>query len=325
MSIVAKLDGIEQALDSVHKGVKDHLENLPQYPDGISLLSCKAQVLASYIHHLLAFVSLRLEETKGTAVDPSLDEDLRLDISRLRVLLERGIKPLETKLKYQIEKVVRAANRPNVPVEDQDDIDADPLAFRPNPANLIPVASSSKSKDRQADDGIYRPPKIAPVAYVEEKRKRRSPPPSRIMVDMAQSLSSEPVVESSTGLHMPTAVVRNKLPKSRSMQSALVGASSDARQRYEEDNFMRVSMSKKDAKRNRTAERNRRFGDDDVLAGLGSDRWESGKKQKLGVLEKRQRRQDAADDGDMEGFGTRGAFAKAEKSMRKRQAKRRKV
>ena len=324
MSITAKLDGIEQALESVHKGIKDNLENLPEYSDGISLLSCKAQVLASYIHHLLAFVSLRLDATKGTGIEPSLDEELRLDISQLRVVLERGIKPLETKLKYQIEKVVRAANRPNVPVEDQDDIDADPLAFRPKPSNLVPVASKA-SKDRRADDGIYRPPKIAPVAYVEEKRKRRSPPPSRIMVDMAQSFSSEPVVESSTGLHMPTAVVRNKMPKSRSMQSALVGASSDARQRYEEDNFMRVSMSKKDAKRNRTAEKNRRFGDDDVLAGLGSDKWDSGKKEKLGVLEKRQRRQDAGDDGEMEGFGNRGAFAKAEKTMRKRQVKRRKV
>lgn len=77
------------------------------YPTGISLLSLKNQLLLSYLHHLLAFFSLKLSSQSLTSTEGA---EVVASLVKLRVMLEK-ISPLEGKLKYQIEKLVRKADQ----------------------------------------------------------------------------------------------------------------------------------------------------------------------------------------------------------------------
>jgi len=54
----------------------------------------------------------------------------------LRAILEKS-KPLEAKLKYQIDKLIKAASGANPKSTEIGDINADPLQFKPNPKNMM--------------------------------------------------------------------------------------------------------------------------------------------------------------------------------------------
>ncbi|KAJ3237425.1 hypothetical protein HDU77_011654 [Chytriomyces hyalinus] len=104
----------------------------------------------------------------------------------MRVILEK-IKPMEVKLKYQIDKVLKAANDASNPSAEKDaqrnvsefDLQnsgvSDPLQFKPNPLNLVGASTAlDKNADQSREDGgVYRPPRIAPVKYSEEPKRRK--------------------------------------------------------------------------------------------------------------------------------------------------------
>ncbi|RUP45201.1 hypothetical protein BC936DRAFT_148490 [Jimgerdemannia flammicorona] len=129
---------------------------------GISYLSVKHYTLLQYITNLAFFLHLKLsgKQVGGHPVVESLVE--------LRTLLEK-MKPVEQKLKYQIDKLVRAATVG--PMEGEVDkggkangkmakpamaelsnsavVAADPLAFRPNPFNLANSAAAIGNDEGQ--------------------------------------------------------------------------------------------------------------------------------------------------------------------------------
>ena len=83
--------------------------------DGISLLDAKNDILLSYLHNvtfLILFQIRRLSSSSGSQSD-SKDESFREEavkkLMELRVYLDRGVKPLEGRLKYQVDKVIKAA------------------------------------------------------------------------------------------------------------------------------------------------------------------------------------------------------------------------
>jgi len=78
------------------------------YPSGISLLSLKNHLLVSYLQHLVALFSLKLNGRSLTDTDGPATVVHQL--VKLRVVLEK-IAPLEQKLKYQVEKLVRKADQ----------------------------------------------------------------------------------------------------------------------------------------------------------------------------------------------------------------------
>lgn len=79
--------------------------------DGISLLDTKAELLLSYLQNLVFLVLFQLRE-RGKSEDNKSgvsQSDIVRKLTELRVYIERGVKPLEGRLKYQIDKVVKAA------------------------------------------------------------------------------------------------------------------------------------------------------------------------------------------------------------------------
>ncbi|KAF7359272.1 hypothetical protein MSAN_01269600 [Mycena sanguinolenta] len=171
-------------------------------PNGISLLGLKPQLLLSYMQSLVLLsahralghtISERSPPTQPFS-DPQRSArgadagDLVDGMVTGRVVLEK-VRLLEGRMRYQIEKLVRAAQAPESAPDAAVD---DPLAFRPNPANLLnqdgeasDVSDNGNNEDYHndrevLDDGIYRPPRLAPVPYTAAPtkggKKLRAPP-----------------------------------------------------------------------------------------------------------------------------------------------------
>jgi U3 small nucleolar ribonucleoprotein protein LCP5 len=84
--------------------------------DGISLLDTKNELLLSYLQNLSFLILLKLRNLQSTIPAANggeaglgLEDAVVKKLVELRVYLEKGVRPLEGRLRYQIDKVVRAA------------------------------------------------------------------------------------------------------------------------------------------------------------------------------------------------------------------------
>eukprot|EP00002_Diphylleia_rotans_P018724 TRINITY_DN3623_c0_g1_i4.p1 TRINITY_DN3623_c0_g1~~TRINITY_DN3623_c0_g1_i4.p1 ORF type:complete len:246 (-),score=79.51 TRINITY_DN3623_c0_g1_i4:128-865(-) len=137
------------------------------------------------------------------------------------------VKPLEAKLKYQIDKLLNAANATAA---------ADPLQFKPNPDALI-----NKTEDIEDEEGgqdVYQPPKLAEVVFdnprrrfVEDEKMKKRLARSKIVQSLRSEFSDRP----------EEVVDRTTVDDDDSEERE--------RTRFEEDNFTRLTVSKKDKKK----------------------------------------------------------------------------
>ncbi|GLB35061.1 putative sas10/Utp3/C1D family protein [Lyophyllum shimeji] len=280
---------ISRARESIH-AIRENAGSL-DLKDGISLLSLKHHILLSYLNSLVLVSSRRVighslsgrshpDQVFSAAERSSRGNgagDLVDSMVEGRVILEK-IRTLEMRMRYQIEKLVRVAHEPEKNVDSIDD----PLAFRPNPSNLVdgdeaPDAAPDTSRDRPSQsenhdphdatskDGMYRPPRVAPVPYNEKSksqlRKERAPLPSALASLSADP--SRPHVESTSGL--------GSTPSLSSGRAAYLKRLNE----YEEENFSRLVMKKSDAKRRARDEEDLALGGS-LAAGGGRHRRRAG-------------------------------------------------
>ncbi|XP_053324216.1 neuroguidin [Spea bombifrons] len=162
--------------------VTAHIKNLTQkvrngvYPTekGLSFLELKDQLLLLYLQDLTHLI---LEKTCGKPIqgNPGI-----MRLVEIRTVLEK-MRPIDQKLKYQIDKLVRAAVTGSLG-------ENDPLNFKPNPQNLISKLEESAeesdgeeegengaAKKSQSKSRKYIPPRLAPVHYddTEVEKERR--------------------------------------------------------------------------------------------------------------------------------------------------------
>ncbi|CAH2294463.1 ngdn [Pelobates cultripes] len=162
--------------------VTAHVQNLTQkiqngiYPTekGLSFLELKDQLLLMYMQDLTQLI---LEKTCGRHINgnPGI-----MRLVEMRTVLEK-MRPIDQKLKYQIDKLVRAAVTGSLG-------ENDPLRFKPNPQNLMSKleefdgesdgegeASGGTAKKSQSKGRKYIPPRLAPVHYddTEAEKERR--------------------------------------------------------------------------------------------------------------------------------------------------------
>jgi U3 small nucleolar ribonucleoprotein protein LCP5 len=108
-SITTLLTTLTTALQSATAALPDSSDSFLPPNDGITLLDVKNDLLLSYLQNLVFLVIIKLRHRdSATHTDDTISEVIRKLVD-LRVYLERGVRPLENKLKYQIDKVVRAA------------------------------------------------------------------------------------------------------------------------------------------------------------------------------------------------------------------------
>lgn len=269
--------------------------------DGISLLTLKSHLLLSYLQHVTFYILLklngeRIDEGKFTAVVDNLID--------LRVYLDKGVKPIEAKLRYQIDKVIRAAERVDRESQLQDlDNDArDALAYKPNPQSLVVDEPEDK-----ASDGIYRPPRIASTLPARELTKRRRAPNNTLRDFVDSELSAAPISEPSIGSN-----IRSQGRQSNStILSSRERASQAERDRYEEENYTRLPTLGKAKKRRRNEDI---YGGEDFRV-LDEELYGFDKGPKLSLAERSRKR--AQEDRDEEINGGDRSFAVGEKFQKR--------
>lgn len=190
-------------------------QTIVPHPAGLTLLTTKNELLLSYLQHLVFLILVKIRniptnpstaeaeaeaEAKAETEAPSHADEAIKQLVHLRVHLERGVRPLESRLKYQIDKVLRAADaatstdashhtrKPSKhakPRKQRDsgsgsdsgssnsspsspaDSSEDEVTYRPNIAALARTSRDGPAKPTgsgESGGGVYRPPRITPVA-----------------------------------------------------------------------------------------------------------------------------------------------------------------
>ncbi len=314
----------------------DPTENPFAYPDGISLLTVKNEAMLDYLHHIVALSIAKISgrslasasgASSASQSNASASTDLVSNTIKLRLMLEK-LRPLENRLKYQMDKLLRAAADADKEVmlgraapasdvngksrskrrtgDDDDDASDDDLAFRPNPSAFMQdkaraLSKPSKSNDHRSrsnrdsdsdsdsdDQGgktaVYRPPKLVPMSYDPDARSNKKDPrfadkPSSItrnsalLSDLTASMSANPYEASSGGVGVGG---RGRLASNTSARAKALARMDE----FEEENFTRLVMSKKDARKRRRDEA------DVALGGAGLSSGRDGRRRIGGGMEK---------------------------------------
>ncbi|KAH6644169.1 U3 small nucleolar ribonucleoprotein-like protein Lcp5 [Boeremia exigua] len=313
-------NSLESLLATLTTSIQSATEALPKDDilppkEGISLLDVKNELLLSYLQNLVFLILLKLRARSSGASDQLHPQDEVVQkLVELRIYLEKGVRPLENRLKYNIDKIIRSADdaarraaqpaKPKARPHASDDSDAssvashqtadsdDEMAYAPNKAAVARARPEEPTRDHApAKDGIYRPPRITPIAMptteARERRERRPAQSATLNEFIATELSSAPLAEPSIGSTITHGGRHTKSEKERREERE--------RRDYEEANFTRLApKSKKDL---RKEERGRAggFGGEEMRGiGAGIDRierlTEKKGKAKGGSLEKSRKR-----------------------------------
>ncbi|XP_062841440.1 neuroguidin isoform X2 [Trichomycterus rosablanca] len=164
---VRLLSSLTEQVVSVTGHIRDLMKKVEQKTfltsKGLSLLDLRYHLLLFYLQDLTHVISLKAE---GQSLQ---DHGAIHRLVTVRTVLEK-MRPLDQKLKYQIDKLVKTAVTGNL-------AENDPLHLRPNPENLV----SKLDQEWDEDEGgagkedferkwpptarKYIPPKIAPMHY----------------------------------------------------------------------------------------------------------------------------------------------------------------
>lgn len=325
-------NSLESLLTTLISSIQSATEALPTEDisppkEGISLLDVKNDLLLSYLQNLVFLILLKLrarskedDADKERGLQPH--DEVVQKLVELRVYLEKGARPLENRLKYNIDKIIRTADdaarkmsQPTVnsiskrskaggDVESdasdaesvgsaQTEDDEDEMAYGPRGTAMARAkAKASQEKTREAaTDGIYRPPKITPMAMptteAREARRERRPGKSATLDEfIATELSSAPIAEPSIGSTITHGGRHTKSEKERREENE--------RREYEEANFTRLApLSKKEQKKRGRGQEGGFGGEEWRGLGAGIDRIERLTQKKggnLGSLEKSRKR-----------------------------------
>ncbi|KAF3836082.1 hypothetical protein F7725_028640 [Dissostichus mawsoni] len=167
---------------------------------GLSFLDLRYHLLVFYLQDLTHLISIK---TEGGKIK---DSEAISRLVTIRTVLEK-MRPLDHKLKYQIDKLVRTAVTGSL-------AENDPLQLRPNPENLISKLSESEESEGEAENTTekkaahssgkkYVPPKIAPMHYDGDmteadkkkalsERQKRAALRSSVIQELRQQYSDAP-------------------------------------------------------------------------------------------------------------------------------------
>lgn len=326
-SIPALLDTLTKALSASYES-SEKITSLIPPKDGISLLDAKNELFLSYLQNLIFLILLKIRNRKAGSEDGSdddLDNSIVKKLVELTVYVERGVLRLEGQLKYQIDKVLRAAqdaaNSAKIngaakeanaieesdeeEEEEEEDSEAgsddvgvilqaseiDDLQYRPNPSALVRPSFGAEPEDRKSGDGVYKPPRIQATAMPTTERREkeaRKPNKSATMDEfISTEFSSAPLAQPSIGSGIVEGGRRSKSERERKEEIE--------RREYEERNYTRLPKESKKERAKKGGRKNAGYGGEE-WRGLvdGIDRIDRLTKRKSGegrnVLEKSRKR-----------------------------------
>lgn len=213
-----------------------------QQQAGLSFLELKNHLMLDYLSNL-AYLSLLKSSGKSLA-----DEPVLLRLVELRTILEK-LRPMEQKLKYQIDKALKVAESGAIKPDD-------PIHFKPNPGALLgKLGASNNDSDSEEEDsgdernakdsagqdgGKYVVPKHVP-AYYDDDKSKDALEEEAAKKEKKKHLSKS-LIEDMKRQHLDTpeeVYEQEDVMKKRKIEAIR------ERTRYEEENFMRLPVSKK--------------------------------------------------------------------------------
>ena len=193
--------------------------------EGLGFLKAKCHLLLAYCTNVAFYCGMRLTG-KSVVGHPVIER-----MVRFRLLLEK-MKPLEKKLKGQIDKLLQSESAQNL---------SDPLLHKPNP-DLLMLGEGEEEQVASAADGVYKAPKIAPMHYPEDKaekvdrqreRQRRMESQSQLLRELRADIEDAPEEEAID------VVYGNRKDRCGTQKAS-------ERDAYEEENLVRFTLTKRD-------------------------------------------------------------------------------
>jgi U3 small nucleolar ribonucleoprotein protein LCP5 len=313
-AITESLDSTLESVEKLHSKtdspelpvlVQDLLDKTSQeLPEGVSLLDLKNNAMLSYLNNVLLVVLARVEAAKTNKnvakINEGKDEAIKRSIVQ-RVVMERGIKNLEKKLQYQLEKMIRNYSKMDnesseqaaakklqssgqreedgeedqVSEEDNEEDSEDELNYKPDTSALmksVKAASSSRAKASGSGSGKdsgssattekYKPPKIA-AALPPQQLRDSSGRPARNGKKL--QAMEEYLAETGEAPMSEQSIGSNILNGGRGgVQTAHERRKEQEIKSFEESNFTRLNtnLSKTDKRNKRRQDQETFFGED---------------------------------------------------------------
>ncbi|KAG0649445.1 U3 small nucleolar ribonucleoprotein LCP5 [Hyphodiscus hymeniophilus] len=327
-SLPALLETLTQSINSASEAAKDKVPSLLPPTDGISLLDTKNELFLSYLQNLVFLILLKIRNGRSDSEeeeDGDVDNSVVKKLHELSVFIDKGVWSLEKDLKYQIDKVVRAAEDAKIAADrvakadklvvqevdsseeeaDVEDSDAeseeggatlkaseiDDLQYRPNPSSLIRPSAGTEADNARSEDGVYKPPRIQATAMPTTDRRdkeARKPNKSATLDEfISTELSTAPLAQPSIGSGIVEGGRRSKSEKEKQEEKE--------RREYEERNYVRLPKESKKDRAKKGGKKDAGYGGEEWRdLGEGIDRIDRLTKRKGGesrnVLEKSRKR-----------------------------------
>ncbi|RKF53780.1 Uncharacterized protein C18B11.06 [Erysiphe neolycopersici] len=320
------LDSLTNALNSANSSI-EKLQLPLAVEEGISLFDVKNELFLSYLHNLVFLIihNLRNQKNPNDKENQGLSDSVTKKLVELQIYIEKGVRPLENRLKYQIEKVFRAADDAKIAEsrkatkperhmtqtdseessEDHSDVDSleganknpsdiHELQFRPNPSSFVHPSSTGTANDirGKSDSGIYKPPKIHATSMPMIRPQENGAPKPRKLATVDEFISNEmssmPIAEPSIGSTIKYGGRKSLSAKEINEQKEKI--------EYEEQNYIRLpTESKKERAKKRGSKNPTEFGGEELMGlGQGIDRIDRLTRRKSGekrnVLERSRKR-----------------------------------
>ena len=137
LALAVEVKDQAKGVQKIMQDFEDNLLNLDT-AEGMSFLELKNHLMLTYLTNL-SYIMLKKCSGKSIAGDDALER-----LVTVRTIMEK-LRPIESKLKYQINKAVKTA--------DQGEVNADdPMHFKANPALLVSKLGESDEEDDDDDE-----------------------------------------------------------------------------------------------------------------------------------------------------------------------------
>lgn len=214
------LSSLESSVTSAAASLPEDTSSL-KIEGGISLFDTKNELFLSYLHNLVFLILYKIREKKSTGhkddndVDGRAWDDTVKNLVGLRLYSDKGVKPLENKLRYEIDRVIQAAEdaaRVSAQIPATKKVGKSKKALRGaelvgDEQDDVEGGSGSGSEDESAEDEEDEDDASAPAPASRANAANLALPAS---YKAAQSMSKE----SSSGAYRPPRIAPTAMPTS---------------------------------------------------------------------------------------------------------------
>ncbi|KAL0486002.1 hypothetical protein AKO1_012235 [Acrasis kona] len=235
--------------------------NTRQYAtdQGLSYLETKLHLLLTYCQSIMFYLLMK-SNGKSVKNHPVIGR-----LVELRLLMEK-IRPIDERMKIQIDKLVSLANRVDVPVsadhrpridnlandeDDEDDEDDD----QDDEDEQLDESDQEEEEDEQLDDvqtDAYVPAKLMPVTY-DDKSTAKSAKAQRRLED---KVINQPIIKTIKSIYSDEPEELPQIGSNLDLRGSARAKQAKDIEDYENDNFTRVKLTKKEQRKLKQDEEN---------------------------------------------------------------------